>query len=146
MEKRTFTEEHRRKLSENHVGMLGLTHSEETRKKMSLALQGKTLSEEHRRKLSLSHQGKTLSEETKNKMSALRQGVIKSEEHKEKLSKNHKNRISVICLNDGQVFHSISRCAKHYNISQSNVSQHLLGRRLQVNGLTFAYHNEEGDR
>jgi len=54
----------------------GHKHSEETKKKLSLAHIGKKASDEHRRSLSLSHRGKrpwavgkTRSEETKKKMS-----------------------------------------------------------------------------
>ena len=44
-----FTEEHKRKLSESHMGKV---FSEETRKKISEALKGKTVSEETRKKMS----------------------------------------------------------------------------------------------
>ena len=68
---RTFTEEHRRKLSEAHHNI-----SEETRKKISEAKKGKnnpmfgrTFTDETRRKMSEAKKGVTLSEETRRKIS-----------------------------------------------------------------------------
>jgi hypothetical protein len=59
-------------MSEAHKGktnMLGKTHSEEARQKMSKAHKGKTHSEEHRQKISEAGKGKIISEETRQKMS-----------------------------------------------------------------------------
>jgi len=62
-------------------GMLGRTHSKETRTKISEALAGRTLSEDHKQKLSAAKKGenhpnwgKTHSEETKRKMAEARKG------------------------------------------------------------------------
>ena len=70
--------------------------SEESRKKLSLAVSGensywysKQFSEEHKRKLIESHKGKHLSEETKNKISLANKGKNVSEETKQKLRDNH---------------------------------------------------------
>ena len=51
---KTFSEEHKKKLSESH--------------------KGKHLSEEHKRKMSESHKGKVISEETKRKLSKVKKG------------------------------------------------------------------------
>ena len=52
MERKSLTEEHRKKLSE---ALKGKKRSTETRKKISDALTGKKLSEEHKRKISLNN-------------------------------------------------------------------------------------------
>ena len=116
-------EETKRKLSKAHKGlqagekhpMFGKHHSEEAKKKMSLARKGKTppnkgkhLSEEQKRKIGESlkgrtgpNKGKTMSEETKKKISEAKKklyssgkkhpmfGKHHSEESKKKMSLNH---------------------------------------------------------
>ena len=81
------SDETRRKISEAKKGntnMLGKTHSEEHKIKISESSKGKTLSEETRRKLSEAHKGKTLSEETRKRMSEAKKNM--SEETRKKLS------------------------------------------------------------
>lgn len=76
---------------------------------------------------------------------------MSQEEIKEKISiaqnplggKNHYDAKAVINLENGQVFETIKECAKHYNISAGNLSQHLLGRRKHVGGMTFQYYKNE---
>ena len=108
-------EETKRKISENHNGMDGKYHSEESKKKISEAirkcwnnstckynsLKRKPKSAETRQKISEFHKGKPLSEETKNKISKTLKGRIFSEETKKKMSNaalkymqsfNYKNR------------------------------------------------------
>ena len=60
-----LSEEHKRKLRENHKGMTGLHHSEETKRKIGNANRGKPswhkgkpLSEEHKRKISKALMGR----------------------------------------------------------------------------------------
>lgn len=60
----SFSEEHRRKISEAKKNM-----SEETRRKMSEAKKGKPFSEEHRRKIGEGGKGRIFSEESRRKMS-----------------------------------------------------------------------------
>ena len=61
-------------------------HSEETKKKMSVAQMGKTLSDETKKKLSEANMGKTHSEESKQKMSETKMGKTLSDETKKKMS------------------------------------------------------------
>lgn len=66
------TKESRTKMSLSHRGLrnnLGNKHTEETKKKISIANLGKKLSAKTRQKMSFSHKGKKLSKETKKKMS-----------------------------------------------------------------------------
>ena len=74
----THTEESKRKMSESK---LGKTISEETKKKIGLAqsgdknhMWGKTISEETKRKIGLAHRGRVFSVETKRRMSLAQSG------------------------------------------------------------------------
>ena len=73
-------------------GMLGKTHSEETRQRISQSLvgnahtKGHTLSDEHKRKVSEAMKGRQFSEETRKKMSLASKGRIISEETRRKIS------------------------------------------------------------
>ena len=67
------------------AGMTGLHHSEETKKKMSVARRGKTLSLEHRKKLSEVRKGKTFSEEHKRNLGNARRGKRHTEETKARI-------------------------------------------------------------
>ena len=91
----TRTEEHKRKMRENakinpDYGMRGKHHSEETKRKISLAQKGKHPSEETRRKLSLANRGKIVSQETRRKLSLALRGLHRSEETMRKISEAHK--------------------------------------------------------
>ena len=101
MKGKHFSEESRRKMSENYVGMKGKRHSEETKKKISESRVGKQLSEETKRKVSenngLGMKGKYHSKETKRKISDRMKGKIPwtkdnhhSEKSKGKMSESHK--------------------------------------------------------
>lgn len=114
----TFSEEHKKKLSESHTGKKLTPFSEEHKQKISETKKGKALSEEHKKKLSEAHKGKALSEEhkqklrkpkrkssgrkgvrikmseeTRKKMSEASKGRVMSEETRKKLSDVHKGRI-----------------------------------------------------
>lgn len=70
-------------------GIFGHKHSDETKRKMSLAKQGKTPSPESKRKMSLARQGKIVSPETRQKISLAKKGKTigpHSEEHKRRIS------------------------------------------------------------
>jgi len=69
----SHSEETKRKISEALSGdrnpNFGKSPSDETKRKLSEAHKGKVFTEEHKRKLSEAHKGKTLNEETKRKCS-----------------------------------------------------------------------------
>ena len=92
-------------------GGLGMTHSKETKEKLSLMQKGKVFSETTRKKLSEANKGKVLSEEHKNKikkmiidanrkhtaeelrkMSDANKGRVITEEHRKKLSEANKGK------------------------------------------------------
>jgi len=111
---KTLSEENKRKISGRNHYLYGKTHSEETRKKVSEALQGEknhfygqTHSEETRRKISEvkknpsketirkiseANKGRTASEETRKKLSKAHKGKTLSEEHRRKMSEKAKER------------------------------------------------------
>ena len=63
-----------REASKGNTNMLGKTHSEETKRKISEAKKGKTRSEETKIKMSEAQKGRTHSEETRRKLSELVKG------------------------------------------------------------------------
>jgi group I intron endonuclease len=76
-----FSEEHKRKLKENHSDYSGENNPkfgrlvlEETRKKISEANKGRIFSKEHKIKLSEAHKGRIISEETRLKLSEAHKG------------------------------------------------------------------------
>ena len=83
----SHSEETKRKMSEVHKNP-----SEETRRKKSDARKGKTLSDETKRKMSEAHKGKTHSEQSKRKVSEANKGKTQSEQTKRKRSVNIKGR------------------------------------------------------
>jgi len=111
---KTLSEENKRKISGINHYLYGKTHSEETRKKVSEALQGeknhfygkthseetirkiseakKNPSKETRRKMSEAKKGRTASEETRKKLSKAHKGKTLSEEHRRKMSESAKER------------------------------------------------------
>ncbi len=90
----------KRKLSELRKGKKtgkpawnrGISHSDETRLKISLAGKGKKHSEETKNKIGLGNAGKIYSEETRKKISDWHRGRLLSESTKLKLSLVHKGR------------------------------------------------------
>jgi len=95
----------REKISGKNSPMLGKTHSEETRKKLSEIGKklvgdnnpffGKTHSENTKQKLSEAQKGRVLSEETRQKLSEAGKGRSHSEETKRKMSEAQKRRYSL---------------------------------------------------
>lgn len=65
---------------------LGLKHSEESKRKMSIAHKGKKFTDEHRRKLSESHKGKKMSEEARRHISEAKKGHTATDETLKKMS------------------------------------------------------------
>lgn len=83
------TDEIKKKNSEAKTGcrhpLFGKNHSEETKRKMSVASKGKLKSEEHNKKNSEAQKGKSFSEETKKKLSDALKGRRRPKEVIEKI-------------------------------------------------------------
>lgn len=69
-----LTEEHKKKLKENHKGFLGKTMSKEHKEKISKANSGRKFSKLHLQKISNAHKGKIISKETRAKISIALKG------------------------------------------------------------------------
>lgn len=72
--------------------MLGRHHSEETKKKISIAHKGIKLSEEHKNNLSLAHTGYKMPDDQKENISKSKIGKLKSKETRKKMSQYQSNR------------------------------------------------------
>ena len=64
-----WTEERRKAKSGEKNPMFGAPHTEETKKKLSVAMSGRTLTEEHKKKISVANSGKIRTEAQKQAMS-----------------------------------------------------------------------------
>ena len=124
---RHLSDEHRKKLSENHRAMTGENnhmygkhHTEETRKKMSEAQKG----EKHRL------YGKHLSEKTRQKLSQA----------------NNYRKIPVVAIQIAtgkiRVFEGLRECARKLNLNHSHISKCLNGKCKTHKGYCFKYIEE----
>jgi group I intron endonuclease len=108
---------------------LGITRSEETRAKMSVANKGKN-------NPMFGKTGKTPSEETRAKMSAWQMGVPKSVEHKEKLSLGNPNckkiEVTDLYLNSKTTYNSINKAAKSLNLRGPKIISQYISRKQQI--------------
>lgn len=101
---------HKKRVStamKGNKNFLGRSHTEESRRKISLALTGKKLSKEHCESMSRAFKGRKLTESTKKKMSAARMGHVVTETTRKKisigrlgkpLSEDHKKKLSIAKL------------------------------------------------
>lgn len=109
----------------NHP-MFGKHHSKESKLKISIAL-----SKENHPQF-----GRPCSEETKAKISSANKGKKKSKEFSDKKKK------SIICLQTGKIYSSISDAAKELSVSITAISNVLVGKSKTSKGLTFIYKKE----
>jgi group I intron endonuclease len=144
-------------------GMLGLKHSEESRKLMSTKLKGKKPckqildmfksqvgdkhpmygkkhSEETLKKLIESHKGYIMPEVQKEKIAQALKGKIRgsvSVEHKNKLKEAKRYKMKPIkCLETDKIYESISEAARQLNIPKSGIKS-ALKRQGKTKGYTF---------
>jgi len=82
-------------------GVLGLKHSDLSRKKMSNSHSGKVLSQEHRDKIGLAHRGRKNSPEVIAKMKKAHTGKKLSEDHRARISTSE-NRKQVYLVIDSE--------------------------------------------
>lgn len=118
--------------------MLGRKHSEESKRKMSLAAKGKLKSIAHRRALSEANKGNTLSQESRLKLSQTlkdikhRVGVRASDKTRDKLSKSHVGK-----KHSGETKKKMSESGKKKVFSdehKSNLSKALKGKNRSSKG------------
>ena len=129
----------------------GPRHSEEDRRKMSVARKGKkrthrwNLSEETKEKMRAAHTGlKQSSEHTANLRAALT-GLPKSEAHREALSKARtglkvpKIWQKVLCRTNSVLYASLTEAASSLGVDISHISKCCRGKIKQINGYSFEY-------
>ena len=129
------TKEKRRKLMKGNTYWLGRKHTEETKKKIGLI-----------------HKGKVVSAETRFKTSESRKGMMKGEDnpfygkkHNEKTKEIIRAKLTaskgtkVQCVETGQIFNSISECAKTLNCDRRNIRRVCEGVCKQTKGYTFTF-------
>mgnify|MGYP001619635824 CR=1 FL=1 len=101
----THSNETRRKLS---ISNTGNTHTEETKRRISKSMTGRETSDETRKKLSIANTGKKASEETRIKLSVSHKGNKHTEESKIKIgigSIGNTHRIKIILNTETGIFY-----------------------------------------
>ena len=137
------------------IGGKGYCKSASTKEKLRLAHLGKIASKETREKMSLTRMGenngfygKHHTEESRQKKGAKsigRQTFLGKQHKSESIEKMSQikignipaNSVKVLCTNDGNVYDSIARAAKAYNIPDSTVARSIRDGRALRNGLKF---------
>lgn len=116
------------------AGVLGMKHSEHTKKNWSLNRKGRKLSEATKAKMSVARLGRRMAQSTKDKLSLSKRGIKigpMSEAHKKSISGGP------IIDNFNNVYESISHAARKLNITPAMVSRVVNGSRKQTAGYVF---------
>lgn len=128
------SEETREKHRVNMLGnqyWLGKRHSEETKKKIGEAHKGKIVSQETRDKQSKSRKGKFCGKD--NPFYGKKHSEETIQIIKEKTGKK------VMCIETGEVFISLSECAKKMNCDRRNIQRVCVGKSKSTKGYTFKF-------
>lgn len=133
-------------LTEGGEGSCGYKHSDIAKEKMSKYATVREVSTETRKKFRQRMLGKKIalglkhSEETKNKISATSKGRKHTKEAIERLIEIKKCvSKSLICVETGVVFSSISQASKWLKTSSSNIKNVCVGKLKQCKGYTFQW-------
>jgi hypothetical protein len=146
-----MTLEQRKKHSEKMKGnkhSLGFKPSLETRKKLSELRKNKKCKEETREKISLANKGKKRSDSFRKLISEKLKGRKLSQEVCKKISDSKKGKSSpkcykkIKCLETEEIFDSVSHASKKLNITLTNISAALTGKRKKAGGYTFIYYKD----
>lgn len=120
-------------------GMLGRHHTPEVCEKIRESSFGRRHTQETKSKISSKHMGKTISEEQRRRLRELRLGTSLTEEHKRKIAEATTTRKSVVCLETGSIYPSITAAAKALGVTDTSVNQAIRkGCRCKGNHYRFA--------
>lgn len=145
-------------------GWVGVHHTEEAKRKMSMAKKGKVyrkgyhLSDETKRKLSENHKGKYcgkpvkpkppkrplhgfhISEAHKKSISKANTGRFRSDQVRENMSKAQiKTKKPVRCIDLDMVFESETAAMKYFGIDKTLIGRNCKGKQKTAKGLKFEY-------
>ena len=131
-------------LTDGGDGVVNYVWTEAHRNKISEAGRGRKHTEEFKKMVSKVHKGKVLSEDTRSKISASRVGKKWTPAQREagEARPNPFGR-KVICISTGDIFPSVAKAAKHFNIDPSAINKVCLGKIKQTKTLVFKYVTEE---
>ncbi len=102
--------------------MLGKTHTPEARKKISERRMGHSTSPETRQKIAEKAKGRDMSRQIE--ISAKkRRGTSITEEHRAKIIAKTTGRKSVLCIETGETYPSITATARHLGVNEASVNQ-----------------------
>lgn len=147
-----LSEEHRRKLSESHIGIhAGEKHPMYGKKGENNPNFGSHRTEETKRRISEANKGKVFSMESRIKMSKSHKGMKTSKETREKQSKNHINNPSLSkrvlqYTKDGQFiaeYPSLSEAERKTKVSTCSISRCCSGQLKSAGGSIWKYLNEK---
>ncbi|MGG3233248.1 NUMOD3 domain-containing DNA-binding protein [Priestia flexa] len=143
--------------SEGFEGSTLTVRSEKWYKIMSERMKGNTYwlgrkqSEEHIAKRTRVHKGKVLTNETRKKISEARMGKYKGEEnpfygktHTDETKKTIAKKLGkrIRCVDTGEVFQSVSECAKVMNLDRRNIQKVCVGKSKTSKGFRFEFVDE----
>lgn len=112
---------------------VGYHHTEESKKKMSVAHKGKWDGQNN------PFYGKKHNAETKAKMSASRAGRIITDEWRKHLSESSPYKVRVHNIETDEIFNSIKEAADKYNIKPTHITRVCRGRRKSSGGYHWEY-------
>lgn len=127
-------------LTEGGDGVVGYVFTEEHRRKMSENSKKQYHSPERRLKMSLRHKGKVMSEETRKKLSESRTGYKMTEEAKLSLRPFHDSlQVKVLCVETGIIYDSMVLAAQAVNGCGSCISKVCQMKRKKHKNFTWSY-------
>jgi hypothetical protein len=102
--------------------MRGWHHSDETKAKIAAHTAGRRHTEQAKAKIAESAKGRDMSAPMK-VSTELRMGVSLTVEHRAKIAAATTNRKTILCVETGEIYPSITAAAKSLGVSETSVNQ-----------------------